>query len=133
MKRIVSAVVVLCLVGVCCGCSGDRDELSEDQLALFDQLNEVLESVSDATSLDVAIPKLESLNGKFAELAARSGGAGKLTKEQREKGIQKYGQDLVEQGRIASAHIVRILKVAGIKKEDKKRLQDAIKDIDLGG
>ena len=133
MKYLKLAVVVFCLVGVCCGCSGDRDELSEDQLELFDQLNEVLESVKDASSLGAAIPKLELLNGKFAELAARSLAAGKPTKERREAGIREYGQDLVERGRVASAHIVRILKIEGIKEEDKKLLQDAIKDIDLGG
>jgi hypothetical protein len=133
MKSFVLVVIVVCLAGLCCGCSSEQEELSGDQLELFKELNEVLESVTDAASVDGAIPKLEQLNTKLAALAARPAMKTRLTKEEREDGIKKYGRDLAKQGGAAAAHVVRISSIEGIKKEDVKRLQDTIKDIDLGG
>ena len=133
MKSFVSVVIIVCLAGACCGCSNEQEELSKDQLDLFKELNEVLESVTDAASIERAIPKLARLNTEFAALAARPAMNERLAKEEREKGIRKYGQDLMKQGGIASAHVVRISSMEGIKREDVTRLQDAIKDIDLGG
>lgn len=133
MKSFVSAVIIVCLAGLCCGCSNEQEELSKDQLDLFEELNEVLASVTDAASIEVAVPKLERLNTELAALTARPAMSERLTKEEREEGIRKYGQDLMEQGRIAAAHVVRISSIEGIKKEDVKLLQGAIKDVDLGG
>jgi len=133
MKSFVSAVIIVCLAGLCCGCSNEQEELSKNQLDLFKELNKVLASVTDAASIEAAIPELERLNTEFAALAARPAMNERLTKEEREKGVKKYGQDLAKQGGTAAAHVVRISGIAGIKKEDVKRLQDAVKDIDLGG
>ncbi len=125
--------LVMCFAAVAAGCSNEQDEIAKTELELLGELNDVLESVTDGASVEMAIPKLEALNERFKELAARPERQRRLTGEERERGIRKHGEALLEQSRIAGAHIRRIFESEAISKQDADRIVAAMKDIDLGG
>ncbi len=115
VKRLVA--LVTCVAALTAGCSNEQDDIVETELELFDELNDVLESITDGASVEMAIPKLEALNERFKELAARPERQRRLTGEERERGITKHGEALLERSRIAGGHIRRIFETEAISKK----------------
>ena len=129
MRHVLPALAPVLLL-VAAGCSGHHEENTRDQIALYDDLNEALDTVRDDASLEAALPKLRELNAEFQALREQRELDPKLPKGERGKGIARHGETLRRQSEMFGLHVRRILESETISKEKADRLFEAIQDLD---
>ena len=130
MKPTVAVPAALLLASLAVGCADKHEKSTKGQIELYEELNEVLATVTDKYSLESAIPKLETLNNRMKKLADERLTMGKQTEKERRRARAKYDARLGEQSRTFAGHVRRIMELKGLTKRDIKAFQDAIKDID---
>ena len=77
------------------GCGGDSYEsMASDSVSYYEEMASILEGVSDVESAKAAVPKLEAVGQKMADLKKRADALGKPTPEQNKALEEKFTKEM---------------------------------------
>ena len=95
MKRMLCGSVMLILFCGMSGCKGTTHEsLAEEQMALMNEMFDVMEGVTDAASAQAAKPKLEKISTRMKELGEKAKALGQPSAEEEQRLKKKFEPEL---------------------------------------
>jgi len=93
--RKIFASTLLAMAIMLGGCGGDTHEsLAQEGVSAFNEFASILEGVSDVESAKAAVPKLEAVGQKMADLKKRADALGKPTPEQNKALEEKFTKEM---------------------------------------